>query len=142
MSSVSPSFDFSWLQSLKALCHDLLYQTLYLTVFVLAHHALVQPAIHILRSSDSMLQTISSTFWDFLEQEGSIKFWSPLPFFRFDINGPRIQMVKETVDHTQLKPFVTGFANRDHIPHFEMCVLQRRIFLQCYVQSKSNIGIL
>jgi len=38
--------------------------------------------------------------------------------------------------------YVTGFVKRDHIPHFEMRVLQRSVFPQCYAQSKSNVGVL
>ena len=36
---------------------------------------------------------------------------------------------------------VTGFAQRDHILHFEMCVIQRSIFRQWYANSVSNMGI-
>ena len=36
---------------------------------------------------------------------------------------------------------VTGFAQRDHILHFEMCVIQRSIFWQWYANSVSNMGI-
>jgi len=33
-------------------------------------------------------------------------------------------------------------AKRDHILHFYMLVFQRSVFLKCYVQSKSNAGVL
>jgi len=33
-------------------------------------------------------------------------------------------------------------SEKDHILHFEMCLLQRSIFPQCYAQSKSNMGVL
>ena len=36
---------------------------------------------------------------------------------------------------------VTGFAQRDRILHFEMCVIQRSIFLQWHASSVSNMGI-
>ena len=42
-----------------------------------------------------------------------------------------------------MKIIVTGFAKRDHIPHFEMRLLQRsvRISKTLYAQSKSNVGV-
>jgi len=38
--------------------------------------------------------------------------------------------------------YVTGFAKRDHIWHFEIRIFQGSVFLQHYVQPESNVGVL
>jgi len=37
--------------------------------------------------------------------------------------------------------YVTGFAKRDHVQHFETPILQGSVFLQRYVQHELNVGV-
>ena len=48
----------------------------------------------------------------------------------------------ETAGAPVTSEYVTRFAKRDNILHFEMRILQRSVFPQHYVQSKPNVGVM